>query len=161
MPFQHRKDIMNHKLKVSQNTLAFITELYLRQAIHDNDKITDDAIFYPYEQYNNQLRQLPYGSEQYRQLMQHELAEAACLHAQNRHHFYARANTQNIDVDLIDLIEYIVDIKSSIERDQSLSNDEVLLQLKQSISPIISTLTLSSIIDHTIDHLFQKEGTSK
>lgn len=158
MPFKHRKDIIDHKQKVSQNTLLFINELYNRQATHDNDKISDDAIFYSYEKYNNQLRQLPFGSDEYRNLMKNELAEASYLHAQNRHHFYSRANTQKIDVDIIDLIEYIVDIKSSIERDSTLSNVEVIKQLKKAISPIIETLSLQTIIDHTIDHVLKKEG---
>lgn len=159
MPYQHRKDLIDHKKKVSQNILIFIQQLYIRQAEHDNDKIYNDTIFHAYEAHNNTLRQLPFGSDAYRHLMQNELAEAAFLHAQNRHHFYARANTQKIDVDIIDLIEYIVDIKASIERDATLTEHQVLSRLKQAVSPIIETLTLTDIVNHTIDHLFQKEHT--
>lgn len=158
MPFRHRKDIMSHKQKVSQNTLHFITELYNRQALHDNDKISNDIIFHAYEAHNNHLRQLPFGSEEYRRLMQNELSEAAFLHAQNRHHFYSKSHQQNTKVDLIDLIEYIVDIKSSIERDDILSDAEVLNQLKKAVLPIVEKLSISSIVEHTIDHIFQKEG---
>lgn len=161
MSFEHRKDIINHKLKVSQNMLKFISELYNRQSTHDNDKIDNDAIFYPYEKYNNILRQTPFGSPKYKSLMQNELAEAASLHAQNRHHFYSKSNHQNVDVNLIDLIEYIVDIKSSIERDSTLSNSEVITQLKHAIIPVIEKLDLTDIIEHTIDDIFKKEGPSK
>lgn len=159
MPYKHRKDIIDHKQKVSANLFLFITELYARQATHDNDKIAEDAIFYPYEKYNNDLRKLPFGSGAYRQLMQNELAEASFLHAQNRHHFYSKANQQEIDVNLIDLIEYIVDIKSSIERDPTLSNREVLNQLTNAIQPTIASLSLETIIQNTIHHIFQKDGT--
>lgn len=160
MPFKHRKDIMDHKQKVSHNIFLFISELYNRQAQHDNDKIAIDAIYYPYEEYNNTLRQTPFGTPEYKRLMQNELSEASFLHAQNRHHFYSKANQQKIDVDLIDVIEYIVDIKSSIERDSTLSNDEVIEKLTVAIQPVIQTLSLETIIQNTIYHTFQKEGIS-
>lgn len=158
MPFQHRKDIIDHKKKVSHYIFLFISELYARQALHDNDKIADDAIFYPYEKYNNTLRQLPYGSEAYTELMHGELGEAAFLHAQNRHHFYSKAHQQKTDVDLIDLIEYIVDIKSSIERNSTLTHDQIITQLTAAIKPTITALSLETIIQNTIQHIFQEDG---
>lgn len=160
MPFSYRKDIIDHKQKVSFNTLLFIQELYRRQALHDNDKITNDIIFNAYDAHNNTLRQSGFGSEKYRSIMQNELAEAAFVHAQNRHHFYARAHQQNTDVNLFDLIETIVDIKSSIERYDLDSEDDALLQLKKAMTPILEKQSLDSIVNNTIDYIFTKEGTN-
>lgn len=158
MPFSYRKDIIDHKQKVSFNTLVFIQELYRRQALHDNDKVTNDIIFSAYDAHNNTLRQSDFGSEKYRSIMQNELAEAAFIHAQNRHHFYAKAHQQDTDVNIFDLIETIVDIKSSIERYDSDSEDDVCSQLKKAMERILEKQSLDCIVNNTIDYIFSKEG---
>lgn len=158
MPYSYRKDIIDHKQKVSANMFTIIQELYHRQALHDNDKITNDLIFEPYDMYNNELRRAGFGSERYKHILKNELGEAADLHAQNRHHFYAKAHACQTDVNIFDVIEALIDIKSAIERYDDHSPEEVQLLLKNSMQRILSEQTLDTVIENTIDYFYEKNG---
>lgn len=156
MKFHHRKDIMNHKVLVSQTMKKFIDELYTRQMLHDNDKISDDLIFESYNKHNHTLRLLPFKSEEYSALLNNELSDASQLHAQNRHHFYSKSNQNEYNLTFFDFLEVIADFHASIARDDSLSNTEINFQLKKAMSRTFENISIEELCNNTVDELFKE-----
>lgn len=137
----YRKDIIDHKQKLGFNIKKVIDELYTRQLIHDNDKISDDIIFEAYDKYNDELRALSFEDPKYNILLTHDLGEAIERHSQNRHHFNSDQYSQEFPIDFIDCIEYICDVKSALERDESKS----IPQVKQELINIFSRIEMQNL----------------
>ncbi|EJR82273.1 MULTISPECIES: DUF5662 family protein [Bacillus cereus group] len=154
----YRKDIINHKEKVSNNIKRCIDELYMRQLYHDNDKITNDIIFNSYDQYNDELRKKDFHSKEYKEFLNTKLGKAIEIHSQNRHHFNSMQCKTNFSIDLIDILELICDVKAAIERDGELTQEEVLKLLQNALINIRNLPSINDLIGNTINNLFSEIG---
>ncbi|OQR57319.1 DUF5662 family protein [Bacillus sp. CDB3] len=157
----YRKDIITHKVKVSNNIKKCIDELYIRQLYHDNDKITNDIIFYSYDQYNDDLRKKDFHSKEYKELLNTKLCQAIEIHSQNRHHFNAVQCKTDFSIDLIDVLELICDVKAAIERDVTLTQEESVELLQNALIDIRNLPSVNDLISNTINNLFSAIGDYK
>ena len=94
-----------------------INELALRSTCHDRSK-TESPEVEVFDEFSPKLKDLTYGSEEYRQCLA-EMKPALDHHyANNRHHPEHFDDGVN-DMTLVDLIEMLVDWKASTERTKS------------------------------------------
>ncbi len=101
-----------HKSMITSD-MELVSKYLLEKAkTHDDDKIKEGYVKSVYDEHFPLLKQIEFGTDEYRQYELTHFKKAHELHAQNRHHFYNPVNTQN-DTDLFDLIEAMIDIKQS------------------------------------------------
>lgn len=114
MPYDSSRDTMKHMNRVQDLLGEIRLELGVRGLMHDRSKLVspEKEVF---DRVTPRLKELTYGSEEYKACLE-EMGEALAHHYQhNRHHPEAHPNGIE-DMTLIDLIEMLVDWKAASER---------------------------------------------
>ena len=108
---------MRHIEAVRNYLIACIKELMLRGMQHDQSKLFEPELSL-YNEYTPKLRELTYGSEQYRECL--SAIEPAVKHyySVNRHHPEHFPNKLR-DMNLIDVLEMLCDWKAATHRHES------------------------------------------
>lgn len=114
MTSEHVTEILNHKKIVAVSLNVIISELLRRAVEHDNSKFSPEE-FDAFEEATPRLKDLVYGSDEYKQALK-EIESALRHHYQvNRHHPEHFENGIN-DMNLIDLIEMVCDWIAASQR---------------------------------------------
>lgn len=139
-----------HQERVSKVLKISSKELDKRAEIHDTDKINDPRIYEIYKEHFPYLKQLEFGSQEYKEYELKHFEKAHHLHVQNRHHFYDYRNNLN-DINLFDLLEAIIDV------DQSSRQYNENYNLDSSVNTIIQKKitdeTLEILVRNTLKYL--------
>jgi len=113
--FMHYYMTIVHKLWVIFYGICIILKLLYRISIHDLSKFSliESKGFMKTA---NKLRNVNYGSDEYKELLHQNLKKAVQYHYRiNRHHPEHFKNEFN-DMDIVDLIELICDWKAAIKK---------------------------------------------
>ncbi len=136
---EHLRRIQN-KLNKAGN------ELIYRGEVHDQDKTENKTVNKAYEEHFAKLKEIEFGTEQYKQYELDHFNKAHEIHAQNRHHFYSHRNNID-DINLLDMIEAIVDISESSKQ---YGNGDYIESMR---SKGLFDYSLEELIINTIKHL--------
>lgn len=101
-----------HKQMVESDMNLAVSYLKEKAITHDNDKVEPGYVRDVYVEHFPKLKQIPFGTKEYRAYELAHFKKAHALHTQNRHHFYNHLENAD-DTDLFDLLEAIIDIKQS------------------------------------------------
>lgn len=126
-----------------------IKELINRAENHDQSKLTLPEVEY-FAKYTKLLKDVTYGSAEYKQFLE-ELKPALDHHyANNRHHPEHFKNGIN-DMDLFDLIEMLFDWKASSERH---NNGNILKSIEINAGRFEISPQLAKIFENTANRYF-------
>ncbi len=101
-----------HKSMITSDMILVSDYLLEKAFVHDDDKVKEGFVKTVYDEHFPILKQIEFGTEEYRAYELEHFKKAHEIHAQNRHHFYNPINKQT-DTDLFDVLEAIIDIKQS------------------------------------------------
>lgn len=96
---------------------------------HDNDKVEAGYVNDVYEEHFPVLKQIEFGSPEYKAYELKHFKQAHAKHAQNRHHYYNPLNEAS-DTDLFDVLEAIIDIRQSQRQYSDYSIDYIMKTFK-------------------------------
>jgi len=129
MDFKELLEEHQHRVRGELNNV--ILDFVKRSQEHDMDKLLDERVANVYEEHFTTLKTIEFGTEEYYNYERKNFASAHEIHAQNRHHFYSFRNTTT-KPNLSDLIEAMIDIRSSMEQyNGNFTDEEVLEVLKK------------------------------
>lgn len=107
------KDMLNeHKENVINDMLLITKELERIGYTHDNDKL-EPEIFKIYELHYPKLKTFKYGTDEYIAYEKKYLSDVGKHHVQQRHHYNNKNHTNDTDINLFDIFEILVDMRSS------------------------------------------------
>ena len=112
---QARFQTMRHIETVRNYLSVCIRELLTRQEQHDQSKLEPPEVE-AYDAMTHQLRDITYGSDEYRRILREQKPAIAHHYAHNRHHPEYHANGYR-DMTLIDLLETLCDWRAASLRD--------------------------------------------
>jgi len=147
-----KKLLEEHQKRVRKNINKVLLNLLTRSQVHDEDKIYNKEIYNIYKKHFPKLKEIPYGTPEYKEYEQGNFKKAHQLHAQNDHHFYSQYNNHT-KPNLIDLLEATIDIYSSMEQYNEVGardTEEVLSNIKKKG---ITEIELDEYLRNTIDFL--------
>ena len=123
------KDLLEeHQQRVRNGLNDVILDFVKRSQEHDMDKLLDERVASVYEEHFTTLKTFDFGTKEYFDYERENFAGAHEIHAQNRHHFYSFRNTTT-KPNLNDLIEAMIDIRSSMEQYNGDFTDEEVLEV--------------------------------
>jgi len=117
-----------HQGRVKNEMNNVILDFVKRSQEHDMDKLLDPKVASVYEEHFTTLKKIDFGTPEYIAYERKNFASAHEIHAQNRHHFYSFRNTTT-EPNLSDLIEAIIDIRSSMEQYNGEFTEEQVLEV--------------------------------
>lgn len=123
------KMINTHKTMINQDFENVCQYLTYKAKKHDNDKVDSGYVNDVYQEHFPTLKQIEFGSKQYKEYERMHFKEAHLMHAQNRHHYYNPLNLLD-DVDLFDVLEAIIDIRQSQRQYSDYSIDLIMNTFK-------------------------------
>lgn len=123
------KMITTHKQMIQSDFKNICEYLVYKANSHDNDKIEEGYVNDVYQEHFPKLKQIEFGTPEYRNYELEHFKLAHREHAQNRHHYYNPLNTAK-DIDLFDLLEAIVDIRQSQRQYSEYSIDFIMETFK-------------------------------
>jgi hypothetical protein len=125
MVYDSTGDTLRHSLRVGELMVQAINELSQRSVAHDLSKTQPPEVGY-FNEYTPRLREMEYGSDEYRQCLADMKPALDHHYANNRHHPERFENGVN-DMTLVDLIEMLADWKAAGERNKNGSLEKSLV----------------------------------
>lgn len=125
-------------------------ELMFRGQNHDQSKLCDPELSI-FTEYTNKLKNMTYGSEEYKQCLA-EMKPAIDHHYANNTHHPEHYNNGIDGMSLLDLIEMIVDWKAASERH---SNGDIRRSLEVNVKRFNISPQLENILSNTIKELYE------
>ena len=115
--YDSREDTLEHIYRVSDLLEEVEENFFDRSVVHDRSKLEDPEKEY-FDTYTPMLKQLDYGTDEYKESLE-KLQPALKHHYEhNRHHPEHWENGVN-DMSLFDVMEMLIDWKASSERHES------------------------------------------
>lgn len=145
-----KKEVHEHIKEVGKNLNVFIRELLERAERHDDSKLEEPELS-GYASVTGKLKDLQYGSEEYKKNMESIRDTIDHHYAQNRHH--PQHWSDGIDgMTLIDLLEMLADWKAATQRNKNgnLHKSVELNAGRFKIGP-----QLQAILENTVREHFQ------
>lgn len=112
--YDSSRDVMVHQELVRAGISAVCKELFDRGHIHDNSKL-ESPEKEMFDEFTPKLKQLEYGSEEYKKSLE-DMGEALAHHYENNSHHPEHFENGISGMSLIDIIEMLCDWKASCER---------------------------------------------
>ena len=110
----HINGVLDHKKLVALYMNHIASELFMRSAVHDNSKFSPEE-FDAFVEATPQLKDLTYGSDEYKQALAKIKPALEHHYLVNRHHPEFHTNGIN-NMSLIDVIEMLCDWMAAIQR---------------------------------------------
>lgn len=143
------QDTLNHKKLVKNNCDIIAKEIENRGIIHDNSKLSGEEKI-GYDKITNNLKDLKYGSPEYKKSLNQSKNVIQLHYANNRHHPEHFENGVN-NMNLVDIIEMVCDWCASCKRTK---NGDILKSLEINKKRFNISDQLFDIIKNTIIEYF-------
>jgi len=145
---QHTLDTLQHKRAVARFLRYIISDLYDRAITHDDTKFSDEE-YDLYAQVVPRLKEVPFGSDEYKAIVR-ELDPGIEHHVKSsRHHVqYHKRGIEGMH--LVDLLEMVVDWKAASMRPPA---NDVKESLPWNFGRFKIEPQLAAVIRNTIDFL--------
>lgn len=114
MNYDSTEDTMNHIRKVRFNMFQIEDSLYIRSTVHDQSKL-ESPEKEVYDKITPLLKELEYGSEEYRATLR-EMKDGIDHHYKHNSHHPEHYNNGVLDMSLLDILEMLSDWKAATER---------------------------------------------
>jgi hypothetical protein len=133
--------------------------LYLGTSIyiHDRDKFKDPYMVETYEKHFEKLREIPWGTPEYKEYEKEHFSKAHLMHAQQPHHFNDSRSLYDTP-NLMDVIELVADIKASYDeyepedkQDINVLVDRIMVRLHE------RPFTMEDYVRNTLDIMYSRE----
>ena len=112
--FNSTGDTLKHSLRVGELMVQAINELSQRSVAHDLSKTQPPEVEY-FDKYTPRLRELEYGTDEYRECLK-DMKPALDHHYTHNAHHPEHYENGIVDMTLMDLIEMLADWKAAGER---------------------------------------------
>lgn len=114
MPTEHIKGVLKHKQDVGEYMARFANELFKRAVIHDFSKFSEEE-FYAFESATPKLKNLTYGSDEYKQQL--ELIKPAIQHHYKVNSHHPEHYSKGVKgMSLMDIVEMLCDWMGAVKR---------------------------------------------
>jgi hypothetical protein len=114
MTYDSRADTLIHSQRVGELMAQCIKELIDRSLCHDRSKTLPPEVEV-FDEFTPKLKELTYGSEEYKQALQ-DMGTGLAHHYQNNRHHPEHFEDGIEDMTLVDLMEMLADWKAATER---------------------------------------------
>jgi hypothetical protein len=150
----------NHYLNVCYNMGRVSSYLNISTSTHDHDKFYDPYMVETYEEHFEKLKQIPWGTVEYKEYEKQHFSKAHLMHAQQPHHFNDSRSLYDIP-NLMDVIELVADIKASYDeyepedrRDVNILVERIMVRLDE------RPFTMEDYVRNTLDIMYRDEYPS-
>ena len=148
MSGEHLSEVAEHKKRVTKHLQTIGRELAERAIEHDDSKFSPEE-FDAFQTLPSHMRNLIYGSDEYKQALQ-QIGEALAHHyRENRHHPEHFPDGVN-GMTLIDLLEMLCDWLAIAEQNEG---GDIYKSLELNKNRFKIDAQLFAILKNTIDHL--------
>lgn len=148
MPTEHIQGVLKHKQEVGNYINMFSSEMFKRAVEHDYSKFSQEE-FYAFEEATPKLKNLTYGTDEYREQLNKIKPAIQHHYSVNSHHPEFYKNGIN-GMNLMDVVEMVCDWMGAVKRH---SDGDIHKSLEINKERFEIDDQLYNIIKNTIEHL--------
>lgn len=149
MTYDSAADTAAHVAEVAKNISIFVSELVKRAGSHDQSKFGSEEKP-AFDSLTPRLKQLTYGSEEYKTSLREQKPAIDHHYQNNQHHPEHHKNGVN-DMNLVDLLEMLADWFAATKRHE---NGDILKSLEINTERFEIGAQLHWILENTIREFF-------